>query len=408
MSETTAADVAIVGGGLVGGVLALALAHGGAAVVVIDRLAPAAQTDAGFDGRASAIAFASQRMLAAIGLWPRLAADATPIRDIRVADGASRLFLHYDSEDVAAPALGYMVENRHIRAALFAALSETATVRLVAPAEVTALDTAGARARITLAGGDSVAAPLIVGADGRGSSIRTFAGIAVRDWAYPQTAIVCTVAHEKPHMNVAHEHFLPAGPFAILPLAGNRSSLVWTERADLAPVLLALPPDEFMAELARRFGDFLGTLARVGPTWSYPLELHLANRAVADRVALVGDAAHGLHPIAGQGLNLGLRDVAALAEVVVDGLRLGLDVGAASLLERYAGWRRLDTLSMLAVTDSLNRLFSNDVAPVRIARDLGLAAVNRAGPLKRLFMRHAMGVTAVAGELPRLLKGEAL
>ena len=399
------ADVVVVGGGLVGSVLALALASGGAEVIVVDRLSPTAQTDAGFDGRASAIALAPKRMLERIGLWNRLASDATPILDIRVSDGDSRLFLHYDSRDVGTPALGYMVENRHIRAALFDALASESLVRLLAPAEVLGLETAGAGARVTLADGRVLAAPLVVGADGRGSRIRTLAGIDVTGWSYPQTGIVCTVAHERPHHNVAHEHFLPAGPFAILPISGNRSSLVWTERADRAPAVLALPEAEFLAELQRRFGDFLGTLERVGPTWSYPLELHLADSATAPRLALVGDAAHGLHPIAGQGFNLGLRDVAALAESVVDTLRLGLDAGHAHVLDAYGGWRRFDTVLMLSLTDALNRLFSNDVAPLRIARDLGLAAVNQAGPLKRLFMRHAMGV---AGELPRLLKGEAL
>ena len=419
MTETSV-DIAIVGGGLVGATLATALASTGARVALIDRLTPDAQTDAAFDGRASAIALAPQRMLAAIGqdsgksLWDRLAPHATPILDIRVADGASRLFLHYDSEEVGTPALGYMLENRHIRTGLCEAVAAAANVRLIAPDAVVDLETGPARARLRLAGGDTIAASLVVGADGRASSIRAQAGIGVDEWRYKQTGIVCTVRHEKPHHNVAHEHFLPAGPFAILPLSGNRSSLVWTERADLAPALVALARDDttrdqFMRELADRFGDFLGALTREGPVWAYPLEMHLARHAVAPRVALIGDAAHGMHPIAGQGFNLGLRDVAALAEVVTDAARLGLDVGNATTLARYADWRRLDTLVMLGLTDSLNRLFSNDIAAVRVMRDLGLAAVNATGPAKRFFMRHAMGLTqggAVA--LPRLLRGEAL
>jgi 2-octaprenyl-6-methoxyphenol hydroxylase len=261
-----------------------------------------------------------------------------------------------------------------------------------------------------LSDGSEIIAPLIVGADGARSKMRELAGIGVRHWTYPQSGIVCTVRHARSHHNVAHEHFLPAGPFAILPLADNRASLVWTERATLAPALIALPPDEFLAELATRFGDFLGDLALEGPIWSYPLSLHLAERAIDMRLALIGDAAHGMHPIAGQGFNLGLRDVAALAETVVDAARLGLDIGAGTVLRRYADWRRLDTLAMLGITDLLNRLFSNDVPPVRLARDLGLAAVNRVPPLKRFLMHHAMGMSATmtGGTLPRLLKGEAL
>ncbi len=408
MTETQV-DIVIVGGGLVGGVLALALAGSGAEVAIVDRLAPRTQTDEAFDGRASAIALAPQRMLQRIGLWDRLADHATPILDIRVADGESRLFLHYDSVEIGAPALGYMLENRHIRAALFASLTTCPPIKFLAPAELVGLETRGARARVTLADGRAISAPLIVGADGRHSSIRQLTGIGTVGWSYHQTGIVCTVTHEVPHHNVAVEHFLPAGPFAILPLAGNRSSLVWTEREALVPALLALPHDRFMGELERRFGDFLGHLNQDGPVWNYPLEMHIAKRTIAPRVALAGDAAHGMHPIAGQGFNLGLRDVAALAEIVIDAARLGLDIGSPTVLERYAAWRKLDTVVMLALTDSLNRLFSNDIAPVRVLRDLGLAAVNATGPAKRFFMRHAMGLTqGGAAEIPRLLKGEAL
>jgi 2-octaprenyl-6-methoxyphenol hydroxylase len=262
-----------------------------------------------------------------------------------------------------------------------------------------------AKVEIGLAGGGRILAPICVAADGRNSALRAAAGIKCVSWDYRQTGIVCTVAHERPHRGTAQERFLPAGPFAILPMTGNRSSLVWTERADLAPAILALAADEFLAELALRFGDHLGRLSVVGPRWSYPLSLHHAESYVDRRLVLVGDAAHGIHPIAGQGLNLGLRDVAALAEVLVDAGRLGLDLGQADVLERYQRWRRVDVLSLSAVTDLLNRLFSNDIAPVKLVRDLGLAAVNALPPLKRVFMRHAMGST---GTLPRLLQGVAL
>jgi 2-octaprenyl-6-methoxyphenol hydroxylase len=235
--------------------------------------------------------------------------------------------------------------------------------------------------------------------------VRRAAGIEITSWDYGQTAIVCTVAHEKPHHDTAQEHFLPAGPFAILPLTGNRSSIVWTEKAHLAGPILAQDDAGFMRELASRFGDYLGGLTLEGPRFSYPLSFQLAQSYTAQRLALIGDAAHGMHPVAGQGMNMGLRDVAALAELLVDAKRLGQDLGDGQILARYERWRRFDNLLMMGLTDSLVRLFSNDVAPVRLARDLGMAAVDRLPPLKRFFMRHAMGLV---GELPRLLKGEAL
>ncbi len=404
--ETIEAEVLIVGGGMVGLALGCTLAGAGVPVAVVDRADPAQQTAPAFDGRVSAIAYGSRRALDGAGLWRGLAANAEPILEIRVSDGDSPLFLHYDHREIGDEPLGHMVENRHMRMNLLAeARARAAHLSLLAPAELAACarDANGVAAR--LADGRRIAARLLIAADGRGSRIRREAGIAVATAGYGQAGIVCTVAHERPHRGVAHERFLPAGPFAILPMTGNRSSLVWTERADLAPAIMALDDDAFAFEMARRFGDFLGALEVVGPRWSYPLSLSLAERYIDERLALVGDAAHAIHPIAGQGLNLGLRDVAALAETIVDARRLGLDVGAGNVLERYQRWRRFDSLTLAAVTDGLNRLFSNDFPPLRLARDLGLAAVHRLPPLKRLFMRHAMGVV---GNLPRLVRGEPL
>ena len=396
------ADVLIVGGGPVGGTLACALSAAGMEVIAVDDADPAAGLDAGFDGRASSIALGSQRMLDALGLWAGMKAHAAPIRHIRVSEGDSPLFLHYDERDTGGPPFGYMVENRFIRKALFDRIPTLDTVRFLAPARVDGLERSASGVEARLADGRRISARLVVGADGRASGVRAGAGIRVTGWPYRQTAIVCTVAHERPHDFVAHEHFLPTGPFAVLPLPGNRSSIVWTESKDLAPAIMALDEAEFLAELERRFGDTLGRLRVVGPRWSYPLSLQHAETAIALRLALVGDAAHAMHPIAGQGLNMGLRDVAALTEVLAEAQRLGLDIGADTVLERFQRWRRFDNTLMLAMTDGLNRLFSNTIGPVRLARRLGLAAVNRMPPLKRLFVRSAMGL---AGRLPRLMQG---
>ena len=404
-AETEHHELVVVGGGLVGLTLAIAVAEAGLDVAVIDRDDPDVTVTPGFDGRAYAIAYGSRQALAAIGLWEKLAAETSPILEIRVADDSAPLFLHYDHHEVGEQPLGWMVEDRILRRALLARAAELPRLRHLAPLAVADVERSSAGALVRLADGRAIGARLVVAADGKNSPLRQAAGIRSVSWSYPQTGIVVTVRHQRPHEGVAVEHFLPAGPFAILPLTGNRSSIVWTERADLAPRILALPAPEFAAELGRRFGDFLGALEILGPHWSYPLSFLHAERYIDERLALVGDAAHVIHPIAGQGLNLGLRDVAALAEVLVDARRLGLDIGDVQVLARYQRWRRLDNWMLSAATDSLNRLFSNAIPPVKLARDLGLAAVNRMPPLKRLFMRHAMGVM---GELPRLVRGEAL
>jgi 2-octaprenyl-6-methoxyphenol hydroxylase len=402
-------DVLISGGGMVGLPLGLALAQGGLKTLVVDATPPAKVLEPQFDGRVSALAYASVRMLRALGVWEHLAPDAQPIREILVTDGqmgkpASPFSLHFDAQEVGAEALGHIAENRHIRAALYDAVGACANLELMAPAVVASVAVQAGGAVARLADGSEISAALVIAADGRESALRAQMGMQIIGWSYPQTGIVATVEHDKPHNGVAYEHFLPSGPFAILPMTGNRSSLVWTEAKTKAPALLALDEERFNAELAQRFGVHLGKTRAAGPRWSYPLSFHLAREFVRPRFALAGDCAHGIHPIAGQGLNLGLKDAAALAEVLLDAARLGRDIGALDTLKRYERWRRFDSFALAASTDALNRLFSNDIAPLRHLRDLGLGIVDAIGPARRFFMRHAGGDV---GKLPRLMKGEA-
>ncbi len=403
--EIVEADVAVVGAGMVGGTIACLLAGSGVPTVMIDRAAIGTGLVPEFDGRASAIALSTHRALRGAGIWAALADTVNPIEDIRVSDGGSPLFLHYDHRDVGDEPFGYMIENRHIRHALAARFAELDALTVAAPASVAGVERNPGGVVVGLGDGREIRARLLIGADGRGSAMRAAAGIRVTRWDYDQVGIVCSVRHEKPHDNIAHERFLPSGPFAILPLRDNRASIVWTDKKHLAPTIMQLSDRDFAGELRRRFGDFLGDVEPEPRRWCYPLSLQFAREPVADRLALAGDAAHAMHPIAGQGLNMGLRDAAALAEAIVDARRLGLDIGGSTTLERYARWRGFDNTLMLAMTDMLNRLFSNDIAPARAARDIGMAAVNAAGPLKKVFMRHAMGVV---GDLPRVLRGEPL
>jgi 2-octaprenyl-6-methoxyphenol hydroxylase len=399
------AEVAVVGGGLSGLSLGIACAAAGIEIAVIDREDPAKMLAAPYDGRTTAIAYGSQQVLRGIGVWDALVPDAQPINEIRVADGNSPLFLHYDHRALGDNALGFIVENRKLRHSLIARAQNLPSLTLFAPLGVETADYTNAGTNLTLSDGRSLRASLVVGADGRNSPLRQAAGIKTVGADYRQTAIVCTVRHEAPHHGVAVEHFRAAGPFAILPMTGNRSSIVWTEHRRDAPALLKLDDADFTRELAARFGDYLGALEVEGGRWSYPLSVMHALRYTAPRLALVGDAAHVIHPIAGQGWNLGVRDVAALAELIVDAARLGLDLGNAESLRRYERWRRVDNVALTAITDGLNRLFSNDIAPVRLVRDVGLATVNRMPSLKRVLMRHAMGLIV---NPPRLIRGEAL
>lgn len=397
-------DVIVGGGGMVGLTLGIALAKGGLAVAVVDPVTSADALGTAFDGRVSALSFASVRMFKALGIWEHMAPQAQPIDDIlvtdaKLGDAPSPFSLHFDHRELGSP-LGVIAENRHIRAALFATADGVSGLQFIAPAALTAVavDANGADAR--LADGTNLRARLAVAADGRDSPIRTSMGIGVVSWSYPQSGIVATVHHERPHNGVAYEHFLPSGPFAILPLTGNRASLVWTERADLAPAMMKLPKEEFDAEIARRFGDHLGKTLSEELRWSYPLRFHLARSYVKPRFALAGDAAHGIYPIAGQGLNLGLKDAAALTDVVLDAAALGLDIGSVDVLARYERWRRFNSMTMAVAMDGLNRLFSNDIAPLRVLRDMGMGIVDRIGPMRRFFMRHAGGDV---GRLPRLM-----
>ena len=402
---TNSVDVVIGGGGMVGLALGIALAKGGLEVVVADPVPRADALAACFDGRVSALAFASVRMFRRLAIWENLEKDAQPIDDIlvtdaRLGDAPSPFSLHFDHHELGSP-LGFIAENRHIRQALFAASAKLANLSVVAPAAVTGLEVDANGVTATLDRGQMIRARLAVAADGRTSQLRETMGIGVVSWSYPQWGIVATVHHSRPHNGVAYEHFLPSGPFAILPLTGNRSSLVWTERQDIAPGMMKLAQPDFDAEIARRFGAHLGEVRSEELRWSYPLRFHLARAYVRPRFALAGDAAHGIHPIAGQGLNLGLKDAAALADVVQQAALLGLDLGGLDVLMRYERWRRFDSFTSAMAMDGLNRLFSNDIAPLRLVRDLGMGIVDRIGPLRRFFMRQAGGDL---GKLPRLMQ----
>lgn len=403
-------EIIIAGGGLVGNAIAIALAQGGIKVVVIDPLPRAQQVAAEFDGRTSAISSASIRVFNHLGVWKHMQADSQPIHDIRVCDQDKPGYVHYSDKDVGEP-FGYIIENGVIRRGLYLGLEAEPNITVIQD-KVVDYSTTAASATAVLESGRTISAPLLIAADGRFSKLRDRANIPHRVISYDQTAIVCLMEHEQPHEGMALEKFYPSGPFAILPLVStvegvHRSGVVWTEHDKDAPNYLALSDEEFDAELQRRVGDpasgYWGKVKAVGKRFAYPLKLMSADSFIAHRFVLVGDAAHGVHPIAGQGVNLGYRDVAVLAELLIDQRKLGLDLGAESVLMHYQRWRRFDSMTMTAGTDILNRLFSNHIPGLSLVRRAGMVAVDHMPPLKRYFMKHAMGLL---GDLPRMMKDD--
>jgi 2-octaprenyl-6-methoxyphenol hydroxylase len=387
-------DVIIVGAGLVGMSMALALARSGINVAVIEKTNINTQFEPEFDGRVSAIALGSQRILDNIGAWELMRDNAEPIRDIRVTEGATPFFLHYDHKEIGDEPFGYIVENRHIRHALHQASSQLKNITLIDNFVIKTLTQDTYKATITGNKNEALQASLLIASDGKASQMRTLANISATEWDYNQTAIVCTIEHSLPHHGLAQERFFPVGPFAVLPMMNNRSSLVWVEPNDRVKIYLELPEDEFVQEISERVGSYLGKIKTCGSRFFYPLSLLHSKKYTSTRIALIGDAAHGMHPIAGQGVNLGFRDVDVLAELINKQYALGLDIGDEYLLANYARLRNFDNVTMLAITDLLNRLFSNNVIPIRAMRDIGLWTVGKLPTLKKMFMRHAMGLKA--------------
>jgi 2-octaprenyl-6-methoxyphenol hydroxylase len=407
--EQLDADILIVGGGLNGPCLALAVAQAGMSSLVLDALPLPTRQDDAFDGRAYALALASVRMLEALGIWHRVEDHAQPMLEIkasdgRAGDGAAPFFLHFDHAEIEEGPMGHMLEDRYLRRALLDAMAAEPLITHHAGARVIAQETTS-DARVTLEGGDTLRARILVGADGKTSGVARRAGIKRTGWDYNQTALVCAVEHALPHHGIAHQFFMPGGPLAILPLPGNRSSIVWSESEPRATALAEAEDAAFLDALRPAFGDFLGEISLAGKRFSYPLSLSLAQSFVEERLALVGDAAHGVHPIAGQGLNLGLRDVSALAETLADAKRRGEDMSRRDVLDRYQQWRRFDTAGLAATTDVVNRLFSNDNPALRAIRDIGMGAIGAMPELRRNFIREAAGLT---GDLPRLMRGRPL
>jgi 2-octaprenyl-6-methoxyphenol hydroxylase len=402
-------DVLIAGAGLNGGTLALALSGAGLRVTLVDPVPASTRGYDAFDGRSYALSLASANVLRALGLWSKLSAQAQPILHIKVSDGRpgeapSPFVMEFDHGEIEEGPMGWMVEDRHLRPVLIDAIAQSG-IEVVEGRRIVAQDPSDTGITATLDDGAHLSAVLLVGADGRMSGTATRAGIRHVRWVYNQTSLVAAIAHEKPHDGIAHQLFLPPGPLAILPLKGNRSSIVWTETTTDATRITALDDAAFLDHLRPRFGSFLGEISLAGARFSYPLGLSLAHHFTAPRVALLGDAAHAVHPLAGQGLNAGLKDVATLAEVLTDALRRGEDFGREDVLTRYQSWRRFDAVQLAIATDTFNRLFSNDRPALRLVRDLGLGLVGALPALRRAFIREAAGLT---GDLPRLSRGQPL
>ncbi len=400
-------DILIAGGGLNGTTLALALASAGFRVTLVDPTPEEARSSDTFDGRGYALALSSKRLLSALGIWKAVADNAQPILDIRISDARagetpSPFVLEFDHAEIEEGPMGFMIEDRFLRRALLSALAASYRITALSGLCVTDHTASDADVTVTLSDGRTLTASLLIGCDGKKSPTAIRAGITRTGWRYGQTSLVCAIEHEKPHEGTAYQYFMPPGPLAILPLPGNRSSIVWTETDETAAQISALDEAAYLDVLRPRFGAFLGAISLAGARFSYPLELSLADRLTAPRLALVGDAAHALHPVAGQGLNAGLRDVAALAEVLTEARRRGEDVGRADVLSRYPAWRRLDISTLAVATDAINRLFSNDNPILRLGRDLGLGMVGQFPGLRRGLIREAAGLT---GELPRLSRG---
>ena len=400
------ADIAIVGGSLTGAATALAAAQAGFRVVVVDQLAAHTQVEQGFDGRSYAMALTSVRLLKALGLWADLAETAQPILKIKVADGSpstgpSPLFMQFDHAEIEEGPMGHMVEDRFLRPLLQRAMARYETIEYIAGTALIEQSISGSEMQLTLSDGRQISTSLLIGADGRKSPSAGRAGIKRIGWKYGQTALVCAIQHEIPHDGVACQYFLPAGPLAILPLTENRASIVWSETAQNAKQIMALSEADYLSILQPRIGDYLGKISMAGQRYSYPLDLTLAESFVAPRLALIGDAAHGVHPIAGQGLNAGLRDIAALVQVLKEAKLRGEDIGASATLMRYQEWRRFDATSLALATDTFNRLFSNDNSLLRLGRDMGMAMINAVPKARRSFIREAAGLT---GTLPDLMR----
>ena len=399
-------DIAIVGGGLNGPALALAAAQVGLRVIVLDATSHKPRKNAKFDGRAYALALASKRLMAAVGVWENVAQDAEPMLNIRVSDGragvgASPFFMDFDHAELEEGPMGYMVEDRHLRYALQAAMQTSPLIEYRLATRVTGQSTGPEGVTLSLANNQKITTRLLVGADGRQSGTAARAGITYTGWQYGQTALVCAVEHDRPHGGVAHQFFMPAGPMAVLPLSARRSTVVWSEKTDSAAVIKTLDDTAFLDVLRPRFGDFLGDISLTGGRFSYPLGMMIAKNYIAPNVALIGDAAHGVHPIAGQGLNAGLRDVAALIQVLSEAKQRGEDFASQPVLARYQLWRRFDATALAVATDGFNRLFSNDNPILRLGRDLGMGMLNAMPKVRRGILREAAGLT---GDLPDLMR----